>query len=101
MSKKVITTDEVEKIAKLANLTLQPGEAETFATQFTATIDVVDDLKEIDTSDVAPTYQVSNLQNITREDEVDYSRVLPLDVAIREAPQTHHGYIVVPRVLDR
>ena len=100
MSKQTITTDEVEKIAKLANLTLQPGQAEIFSHQFTDTIDIVNQLGEIDTTDVAPTYQVNNLLNITREDVVDLNRVLPQDIAIREAKVTHHGYIVVPRIID-
>lgn len=100
MSKVTITTDEVEKIAKLASLSLQPGEAEVFADQFTATIDIVDELSEIDTSGVAETYQVNNLQNVTREDIVDDARILPQEVALREAKNTHNGFIVVKRILD-
>ena len=100
MSKKTITIDEVEKIAKLANLSLQPGEAEVFADQFSTTIDVVNQLSEIDTTSVSPTYQVNNLLNITREDEVDQSRVLPPEIATREAKKVHQGYIVVPRIID-
>lgn len=100
MSKVVITTDEVKKIAKLANLTLADNETEKFATQFTDTIAVVNELDEVDTSSVNPTYQVNNLQNITREDVVDTDTVLPQDIAIREAKNTHNGFIVVDRIID-
>lgn len=100
MSKTTISTTEVEKIAKLASLTLQPREAEIFASQFTSTIDIVDELSEIDTSNVSETYQVNNLQNITREDEVDTARILPQEIAIREAKNTYNGYIVVDRIID-
>lgn len=100
MSKVVITTDEVKKIAKLANLTLQDNETEKFATQFTDTIAVVNELDEVDTSSVNPTYQVNNLQNITREDVVDTDRILPQEIAIREAKNTHNGFIVVDRIID-
>ena len=100
MHKVTVSSEEVKKIAKLANLKLQPEEVDLFATQFTETIDVVNQLNEIDTSTVSGTYQVNNLSNVTREDVVDSSRVLPQEVALREAKLTHNGFFVVPRVID-
>lgn len=100
MSKVIITQDEVKKVAKLASLTLQDNETEKFANQFTDTIAVVKQLEEVETSNVTPTYQVNNLQNITREDIVDYTRVLPQEVATREAKSKHNGFIVVDRIID-
>lgn len=100
MSKVIVTADEVKKIAKLANLSLQDGETDLFASQFTQTIEVINELSEIETNNVSPTYQVNNLLNVTREDVVDQARVLPQDLAIREAHQTHKGFIVVDRIID-
>ncbi len=100
MNKVTVSTDEVKKIAKLANLKLQQQEVELFADQFTKTVDVINQLNEIDTSKVAGTYQVNNLHNISREDIVDTSRILPQAVALREAKLTHNGFFVVPRVID-
>lgn len=96
----LVTPDEVEKIAKLANLKLQENEVDRFADQFTKTIEVVNELNEIDTSGLPTTYQVNGLSNVTRADEVDHSRVLPQDVALREAKNTHQGFFVVRRVID-
>ncbi len=100
MSKVIITPEEVKKVAKLASLTLQDNETERFADQFTDTIAVVKQLEEVDTSNVNPTYQVNNLQNVTRDDVVDMSRVLPQEIAIREAKNTDNGFIVVDRIID-
>lgn len=100
MSKVIITPDEVKKVAKLANLTLQAHEEEKFAEQFTQTIEVVNQLHEIDTSTVLGTYQVNHLQNITREDEVDSASVLPQAIATREAKKSHNGFFVVERIID-
>lgn len=100
MPKVTLTNDDVKKIAKLANLTLQESESNKFADQFTQTIQVVNELSEINTEDIFPTYQVNNLQNITREDVVATDRVLPQDIAIREAKHKHNGYIVVERIID-
>ena len=100
MHKVIVSPDEVRKIAKLANLKLVDNEVDLFAGQFTETVDVINELNEIDTSSVSATYQVTGLSNITREDVVDSSRVLPQDIALREAKLTHDGFFVVPRVID-
>jgi len=95
-----VTPDEVKKIGKLANLKLQDNEVNLFAEQFTQTLEVVNQLNEIDTENLNATYQVNGLSNITRADEVDLSRVLPQEVALREAPKTHNGFFVVERLID-
>lgn len=99
MHQVIVTPDEVKKIAKLANLKLRDNEVDLFATQFTTTIDVISQLNEIDTSEVPATYQVTGLSNITREDVVTPERVLPQEIALREAPLTHEGFFVVDRVI--
>ena len=100
MPKVVLSSDDIKKIAKLASLPMIDDETAKFATQFTQTIGVVDELSEVDTSSVSPTYQVNNLQNVTREDVVDNERILPQELAIREAKKTSNGYIVVDRIID-
>lgn len=100
MHKVTITPDEVKKIAKLANLKLQDNEVNLFADQFTQTIEVVNHLNEINTEDVDATYQVNGLSNVTRADEIDKSRVLSQEDALREAKSTHNGFFVVDRLID-
>ena len=100
MHKITVTGEEVQKIAKLASLKLRDKEVELFASQFTQIVDVVNQLNEINTSDVPATYQVTGLSNITRDDIVDTKRVLPQFIALREAKITHDGFFVVPRVID-
>ncbi|KKT41470.1 MAG: aspartyl-tRNA(Asn)/glutamyl-tRNA (Gln) amidotransferase subunit C, aspartyl-tRNA(Asn)/glutamyl-tRNA (Gln) amidotransferase subunit C [Microgenomates group bacterium GW2011_GWC1_44_37] len=100
MHKVTVTSDDVKKIAKLANLQLQKDEADRFAGQFTETVDMINRLNEINTSDVPATYQVNGLANISRDDTVDLKRMLPQEVALREAKLTSNGFFVVPRVID-
>lgn len=100
MHKVTVSPDEVKKIAGLASLKLRDNEVELFAHQFTETVDVINQLNEIDTSDVPATYQVTGLSNITREDVVDSARVLPQHIALREAKQVSNGFFVVPRIID-
>ena len=67
---------DVKHVAKLANLTLKPGEEEKFEQQFAETLKTVDVINELDTSDVEPTSQVTGLTNVTREDKIDKSRII-------------------------
>lgn len=101
MAKIKITTDEVAKIAKLANLTLSSDEVDLFADQFTAMIDVINQLNELDTSKFPPTSSVSHLTNITRADEVDESRVLTQQQALSGAKRKHNGFFVVDQILTK
>ena len=100
MHKVSVSTDEVKKIAKLANLPLQDNEVELFAKQFSDTISVVNELNEIDTTGIASTYQVTGLSNVTREDVVDTKRILTQQQALSQSANTHDGFFVVKRVID-
>lgn len=92
---------DISKIAKLANLTITPNEESLFANQFSQTIDVVNQLNEIDTRGLPPTSQVTHLENVTRPDEVDKDRVLTQAEALSGARQTHKGFFVVKQILEK
>lgn len=100
-TKTVITTDDVNKIASLASLTLSPDEVNLFADQFSKTIQVVDQLNEIDTGNLPPTSSVTHLENITRPDEVDEVRVLTQEEALSNAKRKHNGFFVVDQILTK
>jgi aspartyl-tRNA(Asn)/glutamyl-tRNA(Gln) amidotransferase subunit C len=68
----VITTQVVQHTAQLANIPLREDEVTQFADGFTTTMVVVDQLRMVDTAQVEPTFQVTGLTNIWREDEVYY-----------------------------
>jgi aspartyl-tRNA(Asn)/glutamyl-tRNA(Gln) amidotransferase subunit C len=95
-----VSDSDVKKIASLANLDLSDAEISKFAKQFTDTLQVIDQLQEIDTSDTQATYQVGATTRVTRPDSVDESRVLTQEQTLSQARQTHNGYFVVPRILE-
>lgn len=100
MSSPIVSEEEVKKVAKLANLPLAEEEVSLFAHQFSSTIEVINKLNEVDTTNTQPTFQVTGLKNITREDEVAPERVLSQSVALSQAAKSHQGYFVVNRVID-
>jgi aspartyl-tRNA(Asn)/glutamyl-tRNA(Gln) amidotransferase subunit C len=95
-----ITSAQVSHIAKLANLSVNTAEQNQFATAFTETLTVVDTLKKIDTSNTEPTHQVTDLENVFRDDRIQESRQFSQEQALRNAAQTHNGYFVVERILE-
>jgi aspartyl-tRNA(Asn)/glutamyl-tRNA(Gln) amidotransferase subunit C len=92
-----ITADQVQHVAKLARLEIDPEAVEKMADQLAAILSYVDKLSEVDTSDVATTSHAIALTNAFREDEVLGS--LDAEVALDNAPAREKGNFVVPKVI--
>ena len=101
MAKTIITTQDVAKVGALANLPISEEERKLFAEQFSTTIDVIDQLNEIDTKGIIPTSQVNHLENVTRPDVVDHDRVLTQEQALSGAKNVHQGFFVVKQILEK
>lgn len=82
-----LTKEEVEKIAILARLGLSEEEKGVFAKQISSVLDYVEKLNEVNTNGVLPTAQVTGLENVLREDEVDASDKDVRDKLIEQAPE--------------
>jgi aspartyl-tRNA(Asn)/glutamyl-tRNA(Gln) amidotransferase subunit C len=89
----------VEHIAMLARLGLTTEEKERLRDQLSVVLEHISMLQEVDTSDIPPTAQVIQLQNIMREDVVEAS--LPVEDVLRNAPRTEDGFIKVNAVLEQ
>jgi aspartyl-tRNA(Asn)/glutamyl-tRNA(Gln) amidotransferase subunit C len=96
-----ITQSDIEKVAQLAHLELAEEELKTFGPQIAGIVSYVEQLNEIDTSDVEPA-----LGGLTPEgEETDTSRTdeiagsLGQKVALAEAPDPASGHFRVPKVL--
>ena len=100
MKKATFSASDVEHIARLANIPVTPEEKKKLADGFNTVIGVLDQLKTIDTKNIEPTHQVTGLENITREDEVDVTRMFTQEQALANAPKKHNGFFVVDRVLE-
>ena len=97
---KKFTKDDVHKIAKLANIPITTREEAVIAAGFNTTMNVVDTLFSVDVKGVVPTSQVTGLENVFREDEIDAARVFTQEEALANAPRKHNGYFVVDQILQ-
>lgn len=95
------TTDDVAHIAKLALIPVTDEEKKDLAKGFTTVLEVLDVLKKVDVSNIEPTHQVTGLENVFREDEVDKKRMFTQEQALANAPSSHDGYFMVDQVIDQ
>lgn len=100
MKQHTFSTTLVEKVASLAALPLQENQVEKLQTAFEDTLAVIENLKELDITNVEPTHQVTGLTNVLREDVAPEGYSFTQAQALANAQRTHDGYFVVERVLD-
>lgn len=92
-----ITRDDVLALARLSSLQLTDTELDSLTADITSILAYIEQLAELDTSGVQPTYQVTGRENIWRDD-------VPVQGISREdllslAPQSTSMQIQVPKVL--
>jgi aspartyl-tRNA(Asn)/glutamyl-tRNA(Gln) amidotransferase subunit C len=96
-----INQTDIEKVAQLAHLELDEEELKTFGPQITDIVNYVEQLNELDTTNVEPAIgglTPEGFQTDTfRPDEVTGS--LGQKTALAEAPDAAHGHFRVPKVL--
>ena len=65
-----ITNDDVRHLAQLSSLQMSDAEVESLRADIEKIINYINQLDELDTDGVEPTYQVTGLQNVWRDDEI-------------------------------
>jgi len=93
-----ISTDEVQHLAQLSSLQLGVDEVESLRIDLESIVGYIEQLSELDTTGVEPTYQVTDLQNVWRDDVVDDYGISKEELlALAPAAEAHQ--IKVPKVL--
>jgi aspartyl-tRNA(Asn)/glutamyl-tRNA(Gln) amidotransferase subunit C len=93
-----ISRDDVLHLAQLASLQLADDEIVALQADLGNILDYVKQLGELDTSGVEPTYQVTDLENIGRDDVVQ-AGAASRDQLLALAPQSDKDQVKVPKVL--
>ena len=95
-----LTKEEIKHIADLARLELTEAELKKYGSQLSDVLNYIDQLKEVDTTDIEPTAQITGLENALREDEKEGWSERETEEALRQAPELESGQIKVKRVLE-
>ena len=96
--KNMIDQEQVHKVANLARLELTPEEEEQFTTQLGNILDYIEQLNELDVSNVPPTTRAIDVSNITREDELQ--PYPDRESILNSAPEQEGEFFKVPKILN-
>lgn len=93
-----ITTDDVRHLAQLSNLQLGDDEIAGLQTDLENILNYIDQLGQLDTTGIEPTYQVTGLENMWRDDVAVQSEV-SREQLLALAPEQQDNSVKVPQVL--
>ena len=94
-----VSLKDAEKIADLARLYITEEEKEKYTRQLNVILEYMEQLNKVDTSNVEPLSHPFELTNVFRDDEVQPS--LPVDEALKNAPDKSGNYFKVPKVINK
>jgi aspartyl-tRNA(Asn)/glutamyl-tRNA(Gln) amidotransferase subunit C len=93
-----IDQETVKRIAALARIEIGEDQRASMATQLSGILDWIDQLDEVDTSEVEPVYSVIEIASAWRSDEVTDGEIV--EDVLSNAPKTHQSHFVVPKVVE-
>jgi aspartyl-tRNA(Asn)/glutamyl-tRNA(Gln) amidotransferase subunit C len=92
-----ISEEQVKHVANLARLAITDEETKMFTKQLDAIITFAEQLNELDTDHVEPTYHVLDMKNVLREDIPEQG--LARAEVLKNAPEQQEGQFKVPSIL--
>ncbi len=92
-----LTREEVLNVAKLARLEFAEEEIARFQMDLNNILDYIDVLGEINTDEIEPLVQIHETGDKLREDVIRES--LTVEEAMKNAPASEDGALIVPKVV--
>jgi len=93
-----ISKSDVQHLAQLSNLQLSEDEIGPLQADLENIVGYFQQLDELDTAGIEPTYQVTDLENVWRKDAVD-TYGIDKSALLELAPSSEAEQIKVPKVL--
>lgn len=93
-----VNQDTISHLAELSNFALTNDESNRLVSDIKEIVNYISQLDELDTSNVEPTYQVFEMENIWREDEI-LPQEADREALLGLAKEVKDNQIKVPKVL--
>lgn len=93
-----ISTQDVEKIARLARLAMSDSEIETARARLSGIFDLIAEMQAVDTAHVEPMSHAQDVAQRLRDDVITETDQREAFQAI--APQVEAGLYLVPKVIE-
>lgn len=94
----MVTAKDVERIAHLARIEIADDRKAKLAEELSLILGYIDKLKEVDTSDVEPTAQVTGLENIFRPDVEQSPDTVTAELIRQNMPAREGSHLKVKSV---
>ena len=94
-----ISSDDVRYLAQLSSVELKAEEAAALESDLEGIVGFFEQLSELDTEGVEPTYQVTDVVNVWREDDAIDTYGVSREALLALAPEVDGTSIKVPKVL--
>ena len=88
----------VKKIATLSRVKIEEKEIEKISKELSEIITWVEKLNEVDTNNVTPVANPSDIKKPFRKDEINDGKIE--EKILKNAPEKKAGYFVVPKVVE-
>lgn len=97
-----LTPQDIQRIANLARLELNPGESDRMLTQLNGFFDIVEKMRAVDTTGLTPlAHPVAAIQDVTLRLRDDIaSEPNQRERNQRSAPAVERGLFLVPKVIE-
>lgn len=92
-----VSLEDVRHLAELSQIRLSKTELASLAGDIDRIVGYIDQLDELDTAGVEPTFQLTELENVWRTDEIKPQ--LERRELLQLAPDSEDGQVKVPKVL--
>lgn len=93
-----ITREDVLHLAQLSSIQLTNDETAKLQKDISSLLNYVGSLDEVDTEGVEPTFQITDMQNVWREDKViDYK--ISRETLLELSPDSYDNQVKVPKIL--
>lgn len=93
-----VNQDTISHLAQLSNFALTDDESQRLVKDIKEIVNYISQLDELDTDGVEPTYQVFEMENIWREDEI-LPQEADREALLSLAKEVKDNQIKVPKVL--
>lgn len=93
-----ISRDDVLHLAQLSAIALADDEINALRDDLASILNYIEQLGELDTTGVEPTYQVTGLENAFRPDEIEHASV-DIGGLVSAAAESKDQQFKVPKVL--
>ncbi len=96
-----MTVDDklIEKLAKLSSLKIEDSKKENLKSELADIINFVENLNEIDVSNIEATFNTVEGGTPLREDEPKQDLELSNHI-LNNAPKVEDGYFIVPKIIE-